>query len=286
MANAKQWKNPNRRLSASQTSWLINKTKSMISEGLLSIHSSEPSMSSPIQLVRKGDDWRLTIDYKDTVNAAMVNDPYPIPIIMDSLQQAAKFKYFIKVDLSNAYWQVHTSDPKTRELLAFYFHSIGYVSWNVLPQGLKQAPSIFQRFIDSIREKKNIDAPGLFDDFIVGGMTAAECSANWLKLKGALHKYNLKINTDKSILWPQTSIPALGCQLSHNSITPADDYISSLVNFTVLPTDRKSLRKFLGKLAHIFRLYPFLLPGRTTLFANLNRDKSSPSWRLDPSSIS
>jgi hypothetical protein len=27
-------------------------------------------------------------------------------------------------------------------------------------------------------------------------------------------------------------------------------------------------------------------PGFTTLFANLNRDKSSPSWRLDPSSIS
>jgi hypothetical protein len=57
----------------------------MIADGLLSPLDDEPLMSSPIQLVKKGDDWRLTIDYKDTVNKATVNDNYPIPIIMDSL---------------------------------------------------------------------------------------------------------------------------------------------------------------------------------------------------------
>jgi hypothetical protein len=128
-------------------------------------------MSLPIQLVHKGDNWHLTIDYKDTVNAATVNDPYPIPIIMDSLQQPAKFKYFLKVDLSNKYWQGHTSDPKTCEstfLLLAMSHGTSCL----------KVPSIFQCLINSMHEKEYINTPGLFDDFIVGGMTAAECSAN------------------------------------------------------------------------------------------------------------
>jgi hypothetical protein len=89
---------------------------------------------------------------------------------------------------------------------------------------------------------------------------------------------------DKSILTPQTSIPALSFQ--HNSITPTNDYISSLINFSNSPTYCKSLCKFLGKLAHISGLYPSLLPSCTTLFINLNWDKSSSSWRLDSASCS
>jgi hypothetical protein len=90
------------------------------------------------------------------------------------------------------------------------------------------------------------------------------------------------VNTDKSILVPSSSIPALGYTLSHQSIIPTDDYLSSITEFEVRPT-HQSLRKFLGKLSHIHQSYPNLLPHRAALFSVLTSYKGRSSLHLSPS---
>ena len=238
-------------------------------------------MSSPIQLVKKGDDWRFTVDFKNTVNKATRNDDHALPITMHTLQERSRYRWFCKVDLTNAYWQVKVTDEPTKLLFGFHIPGRGYYVWNVLPQGLKQAPSIFQRYIDSIREAEGIDAPGLFDDFIVAGNTPEDCATQRDTLLKALTKYGLKVNTDKSVLIPQRQIDVLGFSLEHNKVLPRDDYIKSIAEFRVDPTDRKSLRKFLGKLAHVHALYPAMQPVKAILFSCLNRNKLG-KFKLDP----
>jgi hypothetical protein len=71
----------------------------------------------------------------------------------------------------------------------------------------------------------------------------------------------------------QASIPALGYSLSHDRVEASDDYLQSIKSFAVT-SEKKSLRRFLGKLAMVHHITPRLAGMKDKLFAALNRDKT------------
>ncbi|XP_066940928.1 uncharacterized protein [Macrobrachium rosenbergii] len=91
---------------------------------------------------------RLCIDFRK-LNAVTKPEPYPLPIhssmFLDSIGQAP---FLSKIDLEKGYWQVPLS-LESRPLTTFTTPSDHY-QCKVMPFGLKNAPSCFQRLVNKV----------------------------------------------------------------------------------------------------------------------------------------
>ena len=105
---------------------------------------------SPSFFVKKGDGSgspRLVLDFKHTLNPALVRVQHPLPAPMTVW---AKVKpgstHFLSVDLKNAYWQLPLAE-ESQKLTAFY-SQLGVLAWSRLPMGASIAPEVFNREVD------------------------------------------------------------------------------------------------------------------------------------------
>jgi hypothetical protein len=88
---------------------------------------------------------RLVVNYKP-LNKVLADDTYPIPNKSNLLTRIAGAQIFSKFDLKSGFWQV-AIDEKDKFKTAFNVPA-GHYEWNVMPFGLKHAPSKFQRVMD------------------------------------------------------------------------------------------------------------------------------------------
>jgi hypothetical protein len=116
----------------------------MLSKGII-----EPSCSpwqSPVVLVRKKDNsLRFCVDYR-LLNNVTQKDSYPLPNIQESLDLLSGATFYSCLDLASGYWQVEM-DPKDKDKTAFATSRHGLFHFNVIPFGLTNAPSTFERLI-------------------------------------------------------------------------------------------------------------------------------------------
>ncbi|KAL5779429.1 hypothetical protein ACOSQ2_010166 [Xanthoceras sorbifolium] len=90
---------------------------------------------------------RLVINYKP-LNEALQWIRYPIPNKRDLLNRLYKACIFSKFDMKSGYWQIQIAEAdkyKTAFTVPF-----GHYEWNVMPFGLKNAPSEFQHIMNEI----------------------------------------------------------------------------------------------------------------------------------------
>ena len=88
---------------------------------------------------------RLVINYKP-LNKALQWIRYPLPNKKDLFQNLCKAKVFSKFDLKYGFWQIQIKE-KDRYKTAFTV-PFGHYEWNVMPFGLKNAPSEFQKVMN------------------------------------------------------------------------------------------------------------------------------------------
>ena len=111
----------------------------------------EPSSSpwaSPVLLVKKKDgSYRFCVNYRKLNNVTR-KDSYPLPRINYTSDSLAEARYFSTLDLASGYWQVGlTGEAKEK---TDFVTSQGFLQFKVFPLGLRNAPSIFERFMDRI----------------------------------------------------------------------------------------------------------------------------------------
>lgn len=112
------------------------------------ITESDSPFASPIVMVRKkSGEFRLCVDYRE-LNKNTVKDNYPLPVIEDLLDRLRKKKYFSVLDLRNGFHHVDVS-PDSRKYTSFVT-PIGQYEYLKMPFGLKNAPAVFQRYINNI----------------------------------------------------------------------------------------------------------------------------------------
>ncbi|PKI79478.1 hypothetical protein CRG98_000109 [Punica granatum] len=99
---------------------------------------------------------RLVINYKP-LNQALRWIRYPIPNKKDLLQRLHDSKIFSKFDMKSGFWQIQIIE-KDKYKTAFTV-PFGQYEWNVMPFGLKNAPSEFQKIMNDIF--------GAYSDFII-----------------------------------------------------------------------------------------------------------------------
>ena len=150
----------------------------------------------------------MVIDYSQTINKFCLPDAYPIPNIVELVNDISLSKFFSRLDLKSAYRQIPLH-PDDRCYTAFQAGNSLY-QFKGLPFGITNAVSSFQRVMDSIISDNNLHGVKTYlDDVIITGKTREEHDSNLNEFMRVCTELNLTLNKDKCIV-SQTQIQYLG----------------------------------------------------------------------------
>lgn len=234
----------NYRQAPQQRMEIDNQVKTLLKQNI--IRESNSPWSCPVHIVPKKADasgkvkWRLVIDYR-RLNDKTIEDKYPLPNINDILDRLGRAQYFTTLDLASGYHQVemHSSDI---EKTAFSTER-GHYEFLRMPFGLKNAPSTFQRLMDSVLRGIS-NAMTYLDDVIIFSTSLQEHINTCQEVFERFRAHNLKIQLDKSEFLQKT-VKFLGHTLTDEGIKPNNDKIEAVKKFP-LPKTQKEIKSFLG----------------------------------------
>ncbi|XP_076660361.1 uncharacterized protein LOC143363699 [Halictus rubicundus] len=111
----------------------------------------QPSLSdyaSPVVLVKRKDgSARLCIDYRK-LNAKIVKDRYPLPLVEDQLDALQGAKVFSTLDLKNGFF--HAPVGKASRKFTSFVVPDGQYEFLRVPFGLCNSPAVFAKFINAV----------------------------------------------------------------------------------------------------------------------------------------
>ena len=112
------------------------------------IRPSNSPCGAPVLFVKKKDSTlQLYVNYRG-LNRLTHKDRYPIPLITDLLDAPKKARYYTKIELRSAYHLVRIA--RGDEWKTTFRTRYGSFEWLVMPFGLSNAPSAFQRFMNEL----------------------------------------------------------------------------------------------------------------------------------------
>ncbi|XP_076291058.1 uncharacterized protein LOC143214206 [Lasioglossum baleicum] len=215
------------------------------------IEDSASPYASPVLLVRKRNgEVRMCVDYRG-INNLTVKDRYPLPRIDDQLDRLRGQKHYASLDLFSSYYQVLV-DPKSRYKTAFVTPD-GQYQFKRMPFGLCNAPSVFQRMINTVLGSLKYDiALAYLDDVIIPSMTVEEGLARLTTIFTVFREAGLTINLRKCHFF-KSQIEYLGFEVSALGIQPSERKVECVRSFPT-PKTARDVRSFVG-LASYFRRF-------------------------------
>ena len=159
---------------------------------------------------------RLVINYKP-LNDVLRWIRYPIPNKRDLLQRLVKSKVFSKFDMKLGFWQIQIVE-KDRYKTAFVVPFRHY-EWNVMPFGLKNAPSKFQNIMNEIFNQFYDFIIIYIDDVLVYSDSVEQHWKHLNKFVETVKSNGLSLSTTKINLF-QTKVRFLGHHIHQGTITP------------------------------------------------------------------
>lgn len=119
----------------------------------------------PLFALHKADgQLRLITDFR-ALNKSTEFDPYVMPRIDEILDEVTKARYITTLDLTKGFYQIPL-DPETREKSSFICSS-GQFCYNVLPFGMQNSSSTFQRLMDKVLYDCNGYSKAYVDDICI-----------------------------------------------------------------------------------------------------------------------
>mmetsp|Transcript_60919 Transcript_60919/g.125512 ORF Transcript_60919/g.125512 Transcript_60919/m.125512 type:complete len:1332 (-) Transcript_60919:1893-5888(-) len=238
------------RLSPPQLRELTTQLSKLLAANL--IRPSSSPWAAPVLFAPKKDGGlRMCIDYR-ALNKHTIKDKFPLPHPEDLFDRMQGSKYFTKIDLLWGYWQVRIKeDDRTKSAFVTQY---GQFEWNVMPFGMCNAPSTFQRHIAHIlRTCINKGFVVQFiDDICIHSKTIDEHFAHVSQVLDLLTLNKLRTKLSKCSFF-QTSVDFLGHVISQDGIA-VDPAKTAAIEQWPTPTDAHELRSFLG-LANYYRRF-------------------------------
>lgn len=214
--------------------------KQQVEIGLASVSRSQ--WASGLIVKQEKKKFRLIGDYR-RVNAQTVPDRYPIPIISDARGFLRGKKVYSKVDLVRAFHNIPVHKPHICKTAVI--SPVGLYEYNRMPFGLRNAPSTFQRFMNSVVA----DLPFCtvyIDDILIYSDSPDEHYNHLKLLFQQLDKFGLTINLDKCSFCV-TELDFLGYRITNNGITPTEQRVEFFKKMQH-PRTIAALRSILGVL--------------------------------------
>ena len=211
---------------------------------------------------------RLVINYKP-LNKFLKWIRYPIPNKKDLLSRLYDANIFSKFDLKSGYWQIQIFKEHTYRT-AFNV-PFGQYEWNVMPFGLKNAPSEFQKIMNDIFNPYMDFIIVYIDDILVFSKTFDLHVKHLDLFKKIVIQNGLVISKPKMSLF-QINVRFLGHNICQGKIVPIQRAIDFASKFPDVITDRTQLQRFLGSLNYISPFYKNLSRDLAPLYDRLKKN--------------
>ncbi|XP_026574490.1 uncharacterized protein K02A2.6-like, partial [Pseudonaja textilis] len=213
---------------------------------------------------------RICGDYKATLNHALQQSAYPVPVVQHLLHSLGGGKIFTKLDLAQAYQQLPV-DPETAEAQTIVTHR-GAFKCNRLQFGVSVAPGIFQSLMERLLQGIKGVMP-YFDDVLIAAPTKSQLEK---RLRTVLQRFKdagLRVKKEKCQLCTER-VEFLGYLLDKQGIHPTEKKLAAIKN-APRPKNKTDLQAFLG----LINFYNIFLPQKATVAEPLHRllDKRA-SW--------
>lgn len=219
--------------------------------------------------MKKDGTPRICGDFKVTVNPVLTAEQYPLPLINDLFSGLAGGQKFSKIDLCQAYLQMHV-DPESQELLTIVTYKGLCRHWR-LPFGITSAPALFQTAVDQILSGLPT-VQCYLDDLLITGPDEQSHLRNLDATLQRLEEYGLKVRKDKCEFF-KPSLEHLGHVIESSGLHKAPSKVKVIVE-APSPKNVNQLRSFLGLLIYYARFVPNLANKLKPLHELLNKTKS------------
>jgi transposase InsO family protein len=208
------------------------------------IESSNAPWAAPVLFVQKpgGRGLRFCVDYRK-LNALTTKDRYPLPLIDETMTRIGQAKFFTKIDIRQAFHRIRM-DPAAEELTTFRTR-YGAYKYKVLPFGLTNGPSTFQRYInDTLMGYLDDFCSAYIDDILIFSTTEAEHELHVKKVLERLRQAGLQADVDKCEFHVQKT-KFLGFVIGVDGIAVDPAKIEAVEDWKI-PTTVKGVQSFLG----------------------------------------
>ena len=241
------------------------------------IRPSNSPYSSPVLFARKpSGGLRLCVDYRG-LNAITIKNRYPLPLIQETLQSISKAKYFTKLDVVAAFNKLRMADGD--EKLTAFRTSFGLFEYLVMPFGLCNAPSSFQRYINDTLHGFLLDFVSAYiDDILIYSKTRREHEIHVRQVLEKLRGAGLQIDIEKCAFF-QRSVKYLGLIITTDGIRMDPEKLSAVADWAI-PRSLREVQAFLG-FANFYRRF---IPRFSAIAAPLtNLTKKGIAFNWSPS---
>ena len=170
----------------------------------------------------------MVLDFR-ALNNKTVSDAYTLPNITEIFDQVGGAKYYTVLDLASGFHQIKM-DPQDAHKTAFST-PFGHYEFVRMPFGLKNAPSSFQRLMDTLL--KGLQGVILFvylDDIVIYSNSLQEHERKIKLLFERLRSANLKLQIDKCEFLKRR-VNYLGHMLSEDGLSPDPKKIDAVKEF-------------------------------------------------------
>ena len=237
------------RMSPRELEEVSKQLKTLTEKGYIKPSSSP--WSSPVVFARKKDgSLRMCVDYR-ALNRLTIPESYPIPRIDDNIDRLGSSHIYSIVDLESGFHQI-MMDDSSEEKTAFSTR-YGQFQFTVMPFGLRNAPTTFQRVMNAVLSDLIDECCVVYIDDILIFFEDRELHEQHIrKVMNRLREFGLVCNGKKSKFF-QSEVKYLGFVIGHNSIK-ADPEKTRVVSEWSTPKSVTEVRSFLGLLNYYRRL--------------------------------
>ena len=212
------------------------------------VKHANSAWSFPVVIARKKDGSpRFCVDYRQ-LNERIKPSRWPIPHIEEIFDELRGSHVFTTLDLFSGYWQIKMEESQ-KDITTFATRW-GNFRFEVMPMGLINAPSTFQRMMDEIL--KDIPfARAYLDDVVVFSTSMEQHLEHLSVVLRHLAGHELRLRITKCFFC-QDSVELLGHIVSAEGIRTDPKKVQAVKDAPV-PMDKTGIRSFLGLVGYYRR---------------------------------
>jgi len=223
------------------------------------IWPSKLPQTAPVFFVRKKDGKKRMVQDYQYLNEWTVKNNYPLPLILDVLENIGTKKVFTKMDLRWGYNNVRIKEGDKWK--AVFMTPEGSFEPTVMFFGLTNSPATFQAMMNELlRDLTNTEKVAVFIDDVIVGTETEEGHDEWIvEVIKRLEENDLYVKLEKC-KWKVREVEFLGVVIGPEGIKMEEEKVKGVLEWPT-PKSVKDVQKFLG-LANYYRRF---IKGFTTV---------------------